>query len=333
MPTPGKSISVIAYIGGFIGLALLVILMVRADLAGMLRVTVAAGLPLLWLLPYRGLFYLLYAIGWLRLVRPVDPEKRAGLGYLWWATAVREAIDRLLPVASLGGGVIGVRLLRWRGLDIGGAAAGVIIEMVLTFIATYLFTVLGLILLLGVDAAAQEYHRVLLTLIFTLPAPIIMFLLLRHGALFTRIENYLRPLVGMTAMSEGAASLDHELRSALDRHGNVASVVLLHFAALLSGSFEIWLALQLFGHPVSVADAVILESMCQALRTAAFLVPAGLGVQEAGLVIFGHVLGVSSELALAVSLAKRLREILTGLPALASWQWVEGKRLRGAWVR
>src|SRR5690242_20703875 len=88
MPTPGKSISVIAYIVVFIGLALLVTLMVRADLAGMLRVTVAAGLPLLWLLPYRGLFYLLYAIGWLRLVRPVDPEKRARLGYLWWATAV-----------------------------------------------------------------------------------------------------------------------------------------------------------------------------------------------------------------------------------------------------
>jgi putative membrane protein len=333
MPTPGKSISAIAYIGGLVGVTLLVILMVRADLAGMLRITVAAGWPLLWLLPYRGLFFLLYALGWQRLVRPVDPEKRAGLGYLLWGTAVREAIDRLLPVASLGGGVIGVRMLRWRGLEAGAAAAGVIIEMVLTFMATYLFAVLGFALLLGVDAAAQEYHRVLLTLIFSLPVPILTFLLLRHGSVFTRIENHLRPLVGMTGMSEGAASLDRELRSALDRYGNLTMVLVLEFAALLSGTFEIWLALRLFGHPVSVSDAVILESMCQALRTVAFLVPAGLGVQEAGLVIFGHVLGLSSELALAVSLAKRLREILCGLPALASWQWVEGRRLRGAWVR
>ena len=84
---------------------------------------------------------------------------------------------------------------------------------------------------------------------------------------------------------------------------------------------------------VSAAAAVIMESMCQAMRTAAFLVPAGLGVQEAGLVIFGHLLGVSTELALAVSLAKRLREVLCGIPALVSWQWAEGRRLRNAWVR
>jgi uncharacterized membrane protein YbhN (UPF0104 family) len=192
---------------------------------------------------------------------------------------------------------------------------------------------LGLLLLLGVDNASPAYDRVLLVLILSLPAPVITFMLLRNGSVFTRIENYLRPLVGMTAMSEGAASLDRELRAALNRNRNLIVVTLLHLLALLSGSFEVWFALRLFGHPVSVADAVILESMCQALRTLAFLVPAGLGVQEAGLVIFGHLLGISSELALAVSLAKRMREVLCGLPALASWQWVEARRLRGAWVR
>jgi putative membrane protein len=205
--------------------------------------------------------------------------------------------------------------------------------MVLTFMATYLFTAFGLLLLLGVDNASQAYDRVLLVLILSLPAPVITFMLLRNGSVFTRIENYLRPLVGMTAMSEGAASLDRELRAALNRNRNLLVVTLLHLLALLSGSLEVWFALRLFGHPVSAADAVILESMCQALRTMAFLVPAGLGVQEAGLVIFGHLLGIPSELALAVSLAKRMREILCGLPALASWQWIEGRRLRGAWVR
>jgi hypothetical protein len=37
---------------------------------------------------------------------------------------------------------------------------------------------------------------------------------------------------------------------------------------------------------------------------------------------------VSRELALAVSLAKRIREVLCGLPALASWQFLEARRLR-----
>jgi len=33
------------------------------------------------------------------------------------------------------------------------------------------------------------------------------------------------------------------------------------------------------------------------------------------------VLGIGSEVAIALSLAKRMREILFGLPALAVWQW------------
>jgi hypothetical protein len=45
-------------------------------------------------------------------------------------------------------------------------------------------------------------------------------------------------------------------------------------------------------------------------------------------VIFGHLFGIDAELALAVSLAKRLREVLCGLPALAAWQWLEAKRLQ-----
>jgi uncharacterized membrane protein YbhN (UPF0104 family) len=64
------------------------------------------------------------------------------------------------------------------------------------------------------------------------------------------------------------------------------------------------------------------------VRLLAFMVPAGLGVQEAGLVLFGQALGISSELALSVSMAKRMREVLCGLPSLLSWQWMEARRLR-----
>jgi hypothetical protein len=71
----------------------------------------------------------------------------------------------------------------------------------------------------------------------------------------------------------------------------------------------------------------VFQRLAGLLRPMAFIVPGGLGVQE-GALLFGHALGVNSELSLAVSIAKRLREVLCGLPALASWQWVEGWRLR-----
>jgi hypothetical protein len=57
------------------------------------------------------------------------------------------------------------------------------------------------------------------------------------------------------------------------------------------------------------------------------MVPGALGAQESGMVLFGALLGLPADLSLAVSLAKRVRELALGLPGLAAWQWVEGRRL------
>lgn len=317
-----------AYLGGLLGLALLLTLVVRADLAAMLQTLAQAGWRLLWLIPYRVIYFLLYALGWRILLREYDRKRRAGLGFLLWVTTIREAIDRLLPVASVGGGVVAVRMLRWRGLSVPQVAATVITEVLLTLVAAYLFTAVGLVWLLHLNAPEGDYHRVLLGFLLTLPVPIVMALLLRYGSVFKRLQILLRPLVGAGSWVEGAAALDREVRSILRRGWTLASAGSLQFTAFVSGSFEIWFALRLFGHPVGIGAAVALESMTQAVRHLAFIIPAGLGVQEAGLILFGHALGISSELALAVSMAKRLREVLCGVPALISWQWSEARRLR-----
>jgi putative membrane protein len=323
-----STLKLTAYIGGLLGLALLTVLVVRSDFAAMWQTIRTAGWDLLWLPPYRVIYFLLYAVGWRALLRPYDPQHRASLGYLFWVTTVREGIDRLLPVASVGGGFAGVRLAGWRGIPAAAAAATVATEVLLTMMVLYVFTATGLFLLSDIGASEQTYRHVLIALLLGLPVPVITGLLLRSGAVFGRLEAFLRPMVGETALSDGAAALDRELRACLSRGGSLVFAGILQFAAFVSASFEVWYALRLFGHPVDVGAAVMLESMTQAMRHVAFVVPAGLGVQEAGFVLFGHALGISSELALAVSMAKRMREVLCGVPALVSWQLREAARLR-----
>ncbi len=68
---------------------------------------------------------------------------------------------------------------------------------------------------------------------------------------------------------------------------------------------------------------LILESLAFALRSAAFAVPAGVGVQEGGYVALGAVFGLGPEIGLALSLLKRAREILLAAPALLAWKMVE----------
>jgi putative membrane protein len=323
-------IKLAAGIGGFAGLCVLTFLMVRADFAAMWHTLRSAGWSLLWLPPYRMVYFILYAIGWRALLRPYDPQRRAGLSYLLWVTLVREGIDRLLPVASVGGGVAGVRLVSWRGVPTAAAAASVASEVVLTLAALYVFTALGLFLLSEVGAANQTFEHVLSAMVLSLPLPVVTGLLLRYGSVFERIESFLRPLLGESAFSAGAAALDRELRACLSRGWTLLFAGSLQLLAFVSASFETWLIMRLFGHPVDVRAALLLESMTQAVRHLAFVVPAGVGVQEAMFVLFGHVLGISSELALAVSMAKRLREVLCGIPALISWQLTEASRLRTA---
>jgi hypothetical protein len=57
------------------------------------------------------------------------------------------------------------------------------------------------------------------------------------------------------------------------------------------------------------------------------MVPSALGVQEAGLIGAGMLVGLAPDAALALSLAKRMREVLFGLPWLLTWQWMEGRTL------
>src|SRR5581483_11610973 len=94
------------------------------------------------------------------------------------------------------------------------------------------------------------------------------------------------------------------------------------------GAFETWLALRLIGQPGDVRMALVLESMATAVQSAMFMVPSGLGTQEGGFLLFGSAVGLSPQAALALSLARRMRQVLLGLPALLSWYWTERNSAR-----
>jgi len=64
-----------------------------------------------------------------------------------------------------------------------------------------------------------------------------------------------------------------------------------------------------------------------AARSAGFVVPGALGVQEAGFIVVCDLFGIPPDAAIALSMLKRARELVVGVPGLIAWQWSEGKRL------
>ncbi len=324
----GLKARVLAYLGLVVGLALFAGLGLRADFSALSQLLRLAGCSLLWLVPYRALYFFCFALGWRQLLKSYPGAERLSLGYLWWVSSVREAVDRLLPVASVGGAIVGVRLLAWRNAARIQVSASVIVEVILTLMASYLFAALGVVLMLKLTGISSAQRPILAALAMTLPIPIACFALLRYGRWFGRLERLLSSIIGFDGSADRGAALDIELRRALGRGRALLQAGALQFAAMASASFEIWLVLRLFGHPVDAVTAFVLESATQAVRHLAFFIPGGLGAQEAGLVVFGGLFGIDMDTALAVSLAKRLREILCGVPSLISWQWLEARRMR-----
>jgi hypothetical protein len=163
-----------------------------------------------------------------------------------------------------------------------------------------------------------------------LPVVLLFMWSLRSGVLFRAIKRLaarILPSNGKApAILDKLAGLDTSIRELTAAHGRLARAIVWQLAGLIAGSSETWLALRWLGHPSSVAAALALESLTLAARSLLFVAPAGLGVQEAGLIAIGHVLGITSDVAIALSLAKRMREILFGLPALAAWHWITARQ-------
>jgi putative membrane protein len=265
------------------------------------------------------------ALGWRALL---EPNWRAPIHVYLRTRWIREAIDGLLPVGQIGGEFIGAHILTKHGARANLAVASCIVDLTMEVITQFFFGLLGLGLLIGHHGYDGTVYWLAVGLSVAAPA-LAGFVLAQRWGIFRLVERGLETLAGwLGVQSLGAMAGLHDAVTALHRNRlGLAVSFFWHFLSWIVGASEIWLALLLLGHPVGVGEALILESLGQAVRSAAFVVPGALGVQEGGYIVLGGLLGLSPELALSLSLVKRVRELLLGLPGLVAWQIGEGRLL------
>ncbi len=311
-----------------VGLALVTVLVMREGLGDVAGILGQAGWTLLLLVPLRMLPLSCDTMAWRGLLKPIDPLRRASWPFLFWVCSVREAVG-MLPVTNIAGDVVGIRLARTRINNGTAVVASVIAEVFMTICNQYLFAALGVCLIILTTGTLEQTRTILLGLIIALPIPILFGLTLRFGSMFRRIETFLFKVIGpeMSAWVNGK-NLDAEMRAIFNRTWRLLRAMAWQISGYALGAIETWLALHLLGHPVDFATALALEATVMFIRHIIVIVPAGLGLQEAGLMMIGTVLGLPSEVSLSLSLAKRLREVVYCTPVLLSWQWFEIQQLR-----
>jgi glycosyltransferase 2 family protein len=305
----------------FAGLALAIVLFVREDIAAVVDLLLAAGPGLVVAAMFHLAPMVLNARAWQRLL---PDQERAGLNTMTWATWIRESVNGLLPVGRIGGEVVAYRILRHGSIRRSSAAAGIVADMALSVVSQAGFALLGLGLLFMLGTTTLPTPRLLAGLAIMVALGSAFALVQRAGAMsaITRILN--RLLAGrLSAAIAKSLRLDSAMREIYARRSDVAACLGWQLAGWVAGAGEIWLALQFLGQHRSVLDAIVIESLIQAISSAAFLVPGALGVQEGGFLLIGAALGIDGTTALALATARRLRDLIVFLPGILAWQWSE----------
>jgi putative membrane protein len=324
--TPAISASLI--VAAFLGFLLVVFLIIHSGAAEVASAMLALGW---WLVPIT-LYHLLPmyfdAASWRQLFPAAN---RPGRGSFLWMRWIRESVSTLLPVAGVGGDVVGARLAHQRGISGAQATASMVVDVTVGSATQLVFVLVGVGLLTAGkthEAAATAWGLTIGVAIFA--AAIALFVRIQHNSMFAILigwANRLAPKSWMSSFSGRAETIDEAIVATYRRRSALSYSSLLRLVGWAIGTGEVWMATRVLGHPLSVIDSFILESLSTGVRGAAFMVPGALGAQEGGMVLFGALLGLPADLALAVSLTKRVRELALGLPGLAAWQWVEGRRL------
>jgi putative membrane protein len=266
------------------------------------------------------------AMAWRSLLPPGSRTSAGAMAQLRW---FRESANTLLPAGALVGQAAAARLLTWRGIPADLAGATATVDMTLEAVSQFVFTLAGVGLLLagGADRALASITAAGLGI--TAAGAVAMVVAQRHLGSLERLLALLARRWPALRL-EWIGRLHREvLRLHTDWRG-LAAALLWHGAAWALGALEIIGVLWLLGHPVSLSDALVIESLAQALRNAGFMLPGALAVQEGAMIGAAALVGVPPAAALAVALVRRTREVGVALPGLVAWHRSELAGTRAA---
>jgi putative membrane protein len=302
-----------------IGVLLFAGVLVSQDLPAIMATLAHAGWGLLLVALFHVLPLVLDAIAICVLFEPGSSRSPYRDSFL--ARWVGESANSLMPAGQIGGPVLMARHLAQRGKRMEDAAAAITVSTTLQTFAQIAFALTGVILL-----GAQTGHfspgalrtSVLLASAF-LAVQVGGFYLIQRRGLFSKLMRAVRLFSGKRDWSRWvtqAQAIDLAVERTYRRNGAVTRSFFFSMVGWIVGTGEVYLIALFLGTPVSWREALLLESLGQAIRGAGFAIPGALGVQEGGYLLLGPLAGLPPDAALALSLAKRARELLLGLPGL-----------------
>jgi len=262
-------------------------------------------------------------------------RNRHGLGFrqLYRIRWAGEAVNNVVPSASVGGEAIKVYLLCKRGVSVDDATSSVIAGRTVQTLTQVAFFALGSAAFLHVAGNEPGLRAgMAIALAVSVAAVATLFWLQTHG-MFTLVLRLLDRVHWRSARLEGKRErLQRIDRQVLAFYRNDREYFLMSAGAYLAGwfldSLDVIVVAFLLGLPITWFQALAIESFISIAKLTGFLVPGALGVQESSIALLCYWAGMPEAFGPAYAIVRRGRDVVF---ASAGWLllYAEETRLRG----
>jgi glycosyltransferase 2 family protein len=307
-----------------IGLALFVWLLLHIGIAQIWDAIARVGFGGFVLLAAAGIAVVaMLGTAWLALIPNAQP--RDVLTFIL-GRQTRDSAGDILPFSQLGGIVIGARAVILRGVSPALAFASAITDVTTELMAQIVFILIGIALcierLRGSETTAPYVNGLILGTLLLVPGVAAFVILQQRGSAMAQ------SLAGrfLPAALKHTSAFSDAMRAMYDSPARLAVSSTIHLLSWVASAGLIWLSVRLIGARLDFFSCIAIEALLAALRSATVFIPAAIGIQEAGYAALMPLFGLGPEIGLAVSLLKRARDIVVGVPVLLAWQALEGRR-------
>ncbi|WP_282023959.1 lysylphosphatidylglycerol synthase domain-containing protein [Commensalibacter papalotli (ex Botero et al. 2024)] len=276
-----------------------------------------------------------------------------GLVRLFWARTLRESAATCLPFSQIGGIVLGVRAVCFKGykyiknpsdLSVSQGISSNIVDITTETLGQVLFIIIGIITLLigGYHTHLPDFPLfgihvnlkwfIILSILLLILGLIPFIWTQRQGSLlFRKIFNSLSSNIAQQWNGKIASSAE-SLQESLDQiWANPTRIIyscFIHFAGWMGSGIGTWICYHFLGADINLMEAITIEALVCVVLTIGFIVPASVGIQEGAYVLIGAIFGIDPSLSFGLSILRRARDLIIGIPALLLWQFSEIQYLR-----
>ena len=272
----------------------------------------AGGMALLLLA--HGLRALADATSWLLTLPSIRPTPR----WLWRIWTILLAASAFELVTPLGGEPMkAVVLKRHYGVPYTETSASLVLTRTTDMLAVLAFLTLGGALVLGTGLLPHAHELAAVFGFGVLALAAVCFVTAQRTHGFSRIAAWLgRRRLGRRLGARAIAALapltavEDALGAVYDRRrARLALSVAAALVELGLGALADWLALWLLGHPATLRDALVVQTVVLLVTNTLFFVPGNLGTQEGAYLLACSALFGSPALGLALAAIRRARDL------------------------